>query len=106
MIHTKNKTLRLFKILILLFLFSCINLHAQEKSQMLCVGYYQTEDEAIEQLERFVSTYDNLKDWKKRAKNIRKGIIRGAELNKIPAKYKNAPFHTIIRDKKNWMVIQ
>lgn len=52
----------------------------------LCVGYFQSEEEAKEQLARFSATYQNLKEWKVRAKNIREGILRGAELLHPPKK--------------------
>ena len=43
---------------------------AEEKPQ-LCVGNYQTEQQAKEQLARFVSTYSNAAEWKQRAQRIR-----------------------------------
>lgn len=83
-----------------LFFFGLVSLFAQKKKVELCVGYYQTEEEAIKQLERFASTYSNLEEWKKRAEGIRKGIILGSELNKILKKYRKAPFKTIVHSKK------
>jgi len=47
---------------------------------MLCQGYYQTEEQAADQLKRFVSTYDTKEEWLERAEVIRKGILAGAEL--------------------------
>ena len=84
-----------------LFFFGLVSLFAQKKKVELCVGYYQTEEEGIKQLERFASTYSNLEEWKKRAEGIRKGIIFGSELNKILKKYRKAPFNTIVHSKKN-----
>ncbi len=91
---------RIFLISAFLFFFGLVSLFAQKKKVELCVGYYQTEEEAIKQLERFASTYSNLKEWEKRAKRIRNGIIVGSELNKILKKYRKAPFETIIHSKK------
>jgi len=92
---------RIFLISAFLFFFGLVSLYAQKKKVELCVGYYQTEEEAKKQLERFASTYSDLEEWKKRAEGIRKGIILGSELNKILKKYRNAPFKTIVHNKKS-----
>ena len=64
------------------------------KQSMLCQGYYQTEDEAKEQLERFEQSYKNLDEWKRRAALIREEILKGAELLPLPPKQPlNAVFH-------------
>ena len=61
----------------------------------LCVGDYQTEEEAKQQLVRFAKTYSNLDEWKQRAKTIREGILRGAELYPLPQKGElNPVIHT------------
>ena len=46
----------------------------------------QTEAEAVEQLKRFAATYKTLDQWKARAKTIREGILRGANLTPLPRK--------------------
>ncbi|HEV59234.1 MAG TPA: hypothetical protein ENN87_17325 [Phycisphaerales bacterium] len=38
----------------------------------LCVGDYQTERQAAEQLQRFAATWHTLDQWKARAANIRR----------------------------------
>jgi hypothetical protein len=70
------------------------------KNKYLCVGYYQTEAAAVKQLENFSSYYSNKKEWEERAEIIRNGIINGAEMEKIPAEYRKAPFNTVLSKKK------
>lgn len=50
----------------------------------LCQGYYQTEAEAEAQLARFRAGYDDVRSWEKRARRIRKGILKGADLHPLP----------------------
>ncbi len=69
---------------------------ADEKPQ-LCVGNYQTEEQAKEQLARFVSTYSNASEWQQRAQRIREGILRGAELSPLP---KKCPLNPILHSKR------
>jgi len=69
------------------------------KGTSLCQGYYQSEEEAIEQLERFQDSYHNLDQWKRRVVRIRHGILQGAELYPIPPK---TPLHPIIRNKREY----
>jgi len=86
--------------LIMLLLISCgqsSKESAVEENPFLCVGDYQTEEEAKAQLEKFSNTYDTLDEWKKRAENIRQGILRGAELLDPPEKN---PLNPIIHSKK------
>lgn len=49
-------------------------------------GDYHSEEEAKLQLEDFSRKYSNLKEWKRRAKRIRKEILRGAGLLSPPKK--------------------
>ena len=79
------------------------NLEAQDstktmenKESYLCVGHYQTEEQAKKQLERFAESYSTLDQWKKRAQNIREGILRGSGLLNPPEK---CPLNTIIHSK-------
>ena len=95
-----NMKLKCIFIFLILVLFLSAKIQAQDKKAELCVGYYQTEEEAVEQLKRFASTYNTLDEWEKRAEKIREGIIRGAELKKIPQKYRNSNFKAIIHSKK------
>lgn len=50
----------------------------------LCQGYYQTEEEAKDQLARFRQSYTDLKGWKQRKEVIRRQILRGADLHPLP----------------------
>jgi dienelactone hydrolase len=92
------------KIIYLLFIMLLIGvsqMSAQtDKSEYLCVGYYQTESEAIQQLEKFSKSYSNKTEWEKKAEIIRDGIIKGAELDQIPEEYRKADFNTVLTKKK------
>jgi len=46
----------------------------------------QTEAQAVEQLKKFAATYKTLNEWKARAKTVRQGILRGANLAPMPRK--------------------
>ncbi|UCE43184.1 MAG: acetylxylan esterase [Candidatus Aminicenantes bacterium] len=54
-------------------------------------GSYFTEEEAKDQLTQFSKSYSNLKEWKKRAKRIRKGILRGSGLLEPPSTHNLNP---------------
>ena len=69
------------------------------KKPQLCQGNYLTEEAAKEQLERFAKSYSNLDQWKQRAKGIREGILRGAELYPLP---KKCPLNPIIHSKRKY----
>ncbi|MBM4024373.1 MAG: acetylxylan esterase [Planctomycetes bacterium] len=69
-----------------------------EKPQ-LCVGNYQTEAQAKEQLARFASTYSNRSEWQQRARQIREGILRGAELTPLP---KKCPLNPIVHSRREY----
>lgn len=58
----------------------------QEKQPPLRQGHYFTEAEAKEKLAEYRQTFDDRKSWEKRAKKIRKGILRGTGLQKPPKK--------------------
>lgn len=84
-------------ILIITIVFSG-HLSAQEtptkktkRQPQLCVGDYQSEQAAVEQLAGFAQSYSNLDEWKTRAGRIRDGILRGAELLPLPKKGKLNP---------------
>ena len=59
---------------------------AAVEEPQLCVGNYQTVDQAKEQLSRFAATYSTQAEWQQRAQRIREGILRGAELLPLPKK--------------------
>lgn len=77
-------------------------IRGEEPSQskpILCQGNYQTEAEAVRQLERLASTYSNLKEWKQRAAKIRKQILVGAKLDPLPER---TPLNPVIRNKRSY----
>ena len=69
---------------------------ADDKPQ-LCVGNYQTEEQAKEQLARFATTYSNAVEWGQRALRIREQILRGAELVPLP---KKCPLNPIVHSRR------
>jgi dienelactone hydrolase len=69
----------------------------KEERIELCQGYYQNEEQAKEQLERFAASYSTLREWKRRRKNIIKGMLAGAELNELP---KRCALKPIIHSKR------
>ena len=77
---------------IMVVLLSWAGWAAAEEPQ-LCVGDYQTEAQAKEQLARFAKTYSNRAEWQQRAQRIREGILRGAELSPLP---KKGPLNPIV----------
>ncbi len=84
-------TLALFAIPMLVF--------AADEKPTLCQGNYQTEEEAVKQLERLAATYSNEKEWKERAAKIRKQILTAANLDPLP---KRTPLNPIIRNKRTY----
>lgn len=78
--------------------------HAQKAAKeipgaVLCQGNYQTEDEAVRQLERLAATWTTNADWKARAKQIRQQILVGAKLDPLPER---TPLNAIIRNKRTF----
>lgn len=57
---------------------------AKTSEVTLCVGNYQTEEQAKAQLARFAATYQTKAEWEERAANVRDGILRGADLAPLP----------------------
>lgn len=87
-----NKSCKLFLIFFLVLPLICT---AQDtKNPMLCVGNYQTEQEAKQQLMEFAKEYKTLDGWKKKASIIREGILKGANLFPLPAKCDLNPVFT------------
>ena len=81
----------------LLLLLMCVFPAASQES-MLCQGRHWTEDEGNLQMKKFALQWSTLEDWQSRSERIRRGIIEGMQLEKMPAR--SAPPITIIRDKK------
>lgn len=72
---------------------------ATEKKPILCQGNYQSEADAIRQLDRMAATYSNLKEWKSRAAKIRKQILTGAKLDPLPER---TPLNATIHKKRTY----
>ena len=65
----------------------------------LCVGNYQTEAQAVEQLKRMAATHGNLAQWKVRAAAVRQQILTGAQLSPWP---KRTPLKPILKNKRTY----
>lgn len=72
-------------------------LTAQES--MLCVGHHWTEDEANVKMKEFAGNWNDRESWEKRASLIRKGIIEGMQLDRMPELRGN--FDPIIRNTRS-----
>ncbi|MBN1805058.1 MAG: acetylxylan esterase [Sedimentisphaerales bacterium] len=93
---------RLFIVGLLIFAFTFSGTFvqgAENEKPRLCQGNYQTEQQAKEQLAKFARTYSNLAEWEARAKHVREGILRGAELSPLPEKH---PLKKIIHSKRKY----
>ncbi|MBL7697027.1 MAG: acetylxylan esterase [Chitinophagaceae bacterium] len=70
---------------------------ATEKDTMLCVGAHWTEAQGREFLAEMRKKYTTEAEWKKRAKEIRAHILKGAGLEKFPKKH---PLNPIFGEKR------
>ncbi len=77
------KYLKFIKPLFLLVLFFT-SLNSFSQVNMLCVGHHWTEDEANLKMKEFASTWNDRASWENRADIIRKGIVEGMKLDKMP----------------------
>ena len=81
------------------FLSASLTANSQAESKpTLCVGHYQTEAEAVEQLARFSATHSDKAGWEARAARIRKQILEGADLVPLPER---TPLNAVIHRKRN-----
>ncbi|MEO9892922.1 prolyl oligopeptidase family serine peptidase [Aurantibacter sp.] len=81
---------------ILLLVFMSTTTFAQENK--LCQGHYWTEDEANAVMKQFKSEWNDLESWEKRRDRIKRGIIEGMQLEKMPKITGN--FNTVIHSKR------
>lgn len=65
----------------------------------LCRGHWQSEADAVRQLERMAATYSNLAEWKDRARRVRKQILAGAKLDPLPAR---TPLNPVVHTKRDY----
>jgi len=93
-------TLNLKFLLVILTCFLSFNIRAQNSDEsMLCMGDYQTEEAAIEQLKRFKKEYNSQNGWEKRAEVIRTGILKGTDLYPLP---KKTALNPVFRNKRSY----
>jgi hypothetical protein len=93
---------RFFAVSFLIFILTFLGtfVHGAEKEKpRLCQGNYQSEQQAKEQLAKFDNSYSNLAEWKARAKRVREGILRGAELTPLPRK---RPLKRIVHSRRRY----
>jgi uncharacterized protein len=86
--------LRLIPLVIIIYVAPAFG---QNEVPQLCVGNYQTEDQAKQQLEKFANTWHDQASWEQRAHLIRENILSGLELSPMPAKEELKP---IVHSKK------
>lgn len=68
--------------LILISILSGYTCYTQDS--MLCQGSYWTEDEAVVVMKQFAQEWNDKTSWEARAEKIKKGIIEGMQLDKMP----------------------
>jgi len=68
-------------------------------TSLLCRGSYFTEAEGEAALNHFATTYSDQKTWEIRAEKIRKGIIEGARLDRMP---KQTALNSIMHSRKSY----
>ena len=66
---------------------------------ILCRGSYQSEAEAVLQLQRMAATWSTLEQWQDRAAAIRHQILAGARLDPLPER---TPLKSIIHRKRTY----
>ncbi len=76
------KVVPLFVVVVLLGVTGC----RSSRPVVLRVGYAQTPEASRLELEDFKEDYSSLRSWKKRKKVVRKGIVKGAGLSRLPRK--------------------
>jgi uncharacterized protein len=76
------KSIKPFFIVLAVFSFSVIA--RSQENNMLCVGKHWSEEEAKVMMDNFAKEWSDVDSWKKRANQIRVGIIKGMQLEKMP----------------------
>jgi len=72
------------KILLSIIALFFIDLTSYGQGNNLCVGHHWTEDEANLKMKEFAASWNDLESWKRRAEEIKEGIIEGMKLNQMP----------------------
>ncbi len=91
-----NRTVASLAFLLIAY-FSPLTAQDQMDTFPLCQGHYFTEAEGKIALQEYAQSYPKLVNWKKRAKQIRKGILKGAEL---PKRLPSTPLNPIRHSRK------
>src|SRR5690606_3190480 len=79
----KNHCFLLFASALLIFSLAIMPKgHAQDN--MLCQGYYWTEDEGNLKMKEFAAQWDDLQSWQERAEIIKDGILKGMRWDEMP----------------------
>ena len=76
----------------------------KDSNSQLCVGEYWTEEEGKAFLQQMNQTYTNSKEWKNRAKEIKKQILKGLDLEKFPKKHPLNPIMGQVRKYDGYQV--
>jgi dienelactone hydrolase len=71
---------------------------AKAQGPLLCMGAYWTEDDANLMMKTFASQWDDRASWEERANIIRKGIIDGMQLERMPRV--EGAFHPVIHSRR------
>ena len=78
----------------LVLIYILTSAHTQAQTDLLCQGAYWTEEEGNRKMKEFATLWEDKESWEKRADLIRRGIISGMQLEKMPDK--NDSFNPII----------
>ncbi len=82
-------------VFLLVFAFETVLLAEAE----LCQGQYQTETQAVAQLERLSAHRQTRAQWEKRRARVRENILRGTELWPLPPR---TPLHPILHSRREF----
>ena len=75
-----------------------VSLAAQDiDTTLLCRGNYWTEEEGKAALAQFATTYHDRQGWEARAERIRRGILEGSGVDKLP---RNTPLNPVVHSKR------
>ncbi|TFH19558.1 MAG: acetylxylan esterase, partial [Bacteroidia bacterium] len=83
---------------LLIVLFFLMFHPASAQEPLLCMGAYWSEDDANLMMKSFASEWDDRESWEERANMIRKGIIEGMQLEKMPVS--DGEFNPVIHGRR------
>jgi dienelactone hydrolase len=82
----------------LIVLLCLLGFFVYSQDSLLCVGHHWSEDEANLMMKKFGSEWNDLESWQKRRAKIKRGIIAGMQLDKMPKI--SGDFNAIIHSKR------